>query len=107
MQQNIFSPIQLNFKEKQREFKKEFATTFYQKLAEVNIVAVGHSVAQIDYTLSETIAKGVIENILSNAVGGLPVIGPFAASFISTVPSTLYEKYKINQATSSAETLNT
>jgi hypothetical protein len=86
MQNQQYSPVQLNFKEKQREFKREFQKSFYERLDSNNAIAVGRKTAEVTYNITEKIVKSAVENLVSNAAAGIPLIGPFAANFIATVP---------------------
>lgn len=106
MQKSHHTPIELKYREKQQEFKKEFATSFFTCINDTNAVAVGRATATVEYTMSESVAKFILTNALANVAGGIPLIGPFAATFISEVPSAIYENMKLNKLTNEAEELN-
>ena len=52
------------------------------------------------------IAKTLIENSLGSAVSGVPIVGPFVADFVSTIPTQIYEYYQQKQQTRSAASYN-
>jgi hypothetical protein len=60
----------------------------------------------VEYSTSGNIMKTIVEKVLSNAAGGIPFIGPFAADFIATVPTMLYEKYEKGNITRDHEDMS-
>lgn len=65
-----YTSIQLKYREKQQEFKKEFTTTFFSCIDSTNAIVVGRATATVEYTASESIAKFIVTHALANVAGG-------------------------------------
>jgi tetratricopeptide (TPR) repeat protein len=91
-----------NFLAKQREFKKKFNELFFEKLQSFQDISIGKAEAKVEYGITGSAMKFIVENVISNAAGGIPFVGPFAAGFLSTLPTQLHEYYEKKRLTGDA-----
>ncbi len=86
----------------QAQFLAEFHEGFRKKLASYHERAIEGVKTEISYTVEGSIGRYFIEHILADTVGGLPLIGPFAADFISSIPIKVYEYFEQEKITANA-----
>lgn len=79
---------------KLRSFKAEFRKVFLVKLEELQQVASSTKEISVEYSFAASIGISLVEYVVGNCVEGIPLIGPFAATFVTVVPTQIYEYYE-------------
>ena len=97
-QQNVGSLVTVSHSRKNGQcFKKEFSVAFLSKLITYHSVGTGSSAATIEYTTIGGLVKSAMETLVGSAMSAVPVVGPFAAGILTTVPIQLYEYYQVRK----------
>ena len=78
-------------------FKKTFMEAFLKKLKEIQSTATGKvQDIEVQYSTTGFAIKSILTNVLSKATEAVPLIGPFAAEVIQTLPVLVFERMKAN-----------
>jgi len=83
-----------NLQRNLKEFKSEFVRSFERKLDEVHNTAKGRSAVDVKYSRKGAMAQQLYDTFAGNAAQAIPLIGPFAATFVTTVPVKIYEHFE-------------
>jgi hypothetical protein len=94
-----------NYFAKQREFEKKFKESFLEKLQSFQDIGIGKAEANVEYGVTGSAMKFIVENVLSNAAGEITLVGPFVAGFLSSLPTQLHEYYEMKLLTGDATEL--
>lgn len=93
---------------KQKSFKDEFSSVFTEKLTSYDYIGSGRTAATVKYTTLGSLVKSILETSLNSAISAVPVVGPFAAVVLTSLPGQIYEYYERRHISrESAEVSNT
>jgi hypothetical protein len=79
------------FTANQKSFKEEFAKDFISKLESYEDISMGKATATVKYTKFSGLIANAMKTVISDAASSIPLIGPFAARILTTVPGKIYE----------------